>query len=359
MSESILAVSELSIDYKTQGRLVKAVTGASFSLKEKSVMGLVGESGSGKSSIGLAIMKLLPKNAEARGAIQFAGTDIVSAKKSTMPAFRGTGMTMIFQEPMTSLNPVMRVSDQLGEAINIRMERSLRGKAGKRDEVFTLDGMSQARATPARSWFGLRTSTSTLQSSRTLQEVREALKKVRITDPERTAGKYPHELSGGERQRVIIAMAYLLRPKLLIADEPTTALDVTTQAQILKLMMELRDEIGTSIFFISHDLLVVGQIADSLAVMYAGEIVEIAPTETIFANPLHPYTRGLIDSIPTGYKWEGRVSSIPQSGQGEIPQLLNGCKFHSRCKFVMNRCKVDEPKLKEVENDHLVSCHLY
>jgi peptide/nickel transport system ATP-binding protein len=357
---TILSVENLSIDYKTHGFLLNAVYSVNFTLGEKNVLGIVGESGSGKTTIGLAIMRLLPKNAQTRGTIQFEDSNVTQIRKNEVSAIRGTGITMIFQEPMTSLNPVIRVSDQLAEAITIRRERSLTKNPTKAYQLSTYSASSDGgNLSPSRSWFGTRSSNSLPKSKVMLKEIVDALKKVRISDPERTAGKYPHELSGGERQRVMIAMAYLLRPKVLIADEPTTALDVTTQAQILKLMLELRDEIGTAILLISHDLLVVGQIADKVAVMYAGELMEIAPTETIFGKPMHPYTQGLVGSIPKGYKNEGRVNPIPPSPQGEVTQMLKGCKFHSRCGFAMEKCKVSRPELREVEGNHFVACYLY
>ena len=331
----------------------------SFTLTEGGILGIVGESGSGKSSLGLAVMKLLPKYSETKGSIRFMESELTKVPKERMPDLRGTGMTMIFQEPMSSLNPVMKVADQLAEAINIRRERNIERVPSKPDQLYsyvqTGDG---GAASPMQSRLGIRKSRSYI-SEQTRREIIQALKTVRITDPERTSGKYPHELSGGERQRVMISMAYLLKPKLLIADEPTTALDVTTQAQILRLMLELREQIGTSIMFVSHDLLVVGQISDKIAVMYAGEIVEIATTQSVFTNPMHPYTQGLLNSIPSGYKRQGRVNPIPQPSQGEIPQLINGCKFHTRCRLSLDRCSRDGPMLKEVEEDHYVSCHLY
>jgi peptide/nickel transport system ATP-binding protein len=359
---TVLSVENLSIDYKTQGIMLSAVYSVSFGLEERNVLGIVGESGSGKTTIGLAIMRLLPKNAQTRGVIQFEDTNVTQIRQSDASTIRGTGITMIFQEPMTSLNPVMRVSDQLAEAITIRRERSLTKNPTKAYELSTYSAASEGdNLSPSRARFGLSSSStnSPPKSKVMLKEVVDALRKVRISDPERTASKYPHELSGGERQRVMIAMAYLLRPKVLIADEPTTALDVTTQAQILKLMMELRDEIGTAILLISHDLLVVGQIADKVAVMYAGEVMEIALTSDIFAKPMHPYTQGLVGSIPKGYKGEGRVNPIPPSPQGEVPQMLKGCKFHSRCSFAMEKCRVSKPELREVESNHYVACYLY
>jgi peptide/nickel transport system ATP-binding protein len=359
---TVLSVKDLSVNYKTQGRLQSAVLDVTFSLGERNVLGLVGESGSGKTSMGLAIMRLLPKNAITKGIVEFQDADVMHMQKSAVPSVRGTGMSMIFQEPMTSLNPVMRVSDQLAEAINIRRERSLSRNPIQPYQLSTYNAMTEGnKMRSVRSWLGMggNGNSSLKPSSLTFKEIADALRKVRISDPERTAGKYPHELSGGERQRVMIAMAYLLRPKVLIADEPTTALDVTTQAQILKLMLELRNDIGTSILLISHDLLIVGQIADNVAVMYAGEILEIAPTEILFTNPMHPYTKGLMESIPKGFKGERRVNPIQPSPQGEIPQLLRGCKFHTRCPYVMETCKINEPSLKEVEPNHFVSCHLF
>lgn len=357
--DKILVVSDLWIDYVSQGRSISAVRGVSFSLTPGSILGIVGESGSGKSSLGLAIMKLLPKYSETKGSIRFMESELTKIPKERMPDQRGTGMTMIFQEPMTSLNPVMRVADQLAEAINIRRERNIQRVPSAPEQLHSYDQTGDGgKAGPMQSRMGMRKSRSYI-SEQTRREIIQVLKTVRITDPERTSGKYPHELSGGERQRVMISIAYLLKPKLLIADEPTTALDVTTQAQILRLMLELREQIGTSIMFVSHDLLVVGQVSDRIAVMYAGEIVELATAQNVFTKPMHPYTQGLLNSIPSGYNGEGRVNPIPQPSQGEIPQLVDGCKFHTRCRQSFDRCSRDGPKLKEVEEDHYVSCHLY
>ena len=232
----------------------------SFSLAESGTLGLVGESGSGKSATALAILRLLPPQAQVRGEIKFKGQSLHRLNDESMRAIRGARISMIFQEPMTALNPVMRVGDQVAEAI-LTHHRISKKEAG--------------------------------------QQAVEALREVAIPDPESRARDYPHQLSGGQRQRLMIAMALVNHPQLLIADEPTTALDVTVQAQILELLAQLRDRHKLAVLFISHDLGVVSRIADQVAVMYAGEIVEMGPVRSIFAYPAHPYTRGLISAIPT------------------------------------------------------------
>ncbi|MCL4355641.1 MAG: ABC transporter ATP-binding protein [Nitrososphaerota archaeon] len=340
-----LAVSDLWVDYRTKSAWASAVRGVNLSVGAGEVIGVVGESGSGKSSLALAIIKLLPANARARGKVDVLGKDIVGLPSKDAHLYRGAGMTMIFQEPMTSLNPVMRVSDQLSEAVVSRREHH-------KLEMFRSDSVSVPRGPDPRFSMGPE------RRAPPSKEAVEALRQVRISDPERTAAKYPHELSGGERQRVMIAMSFLLRPRLLVADEPTTALDVTTQAQVLSLLLKLSRDEGTSIIFVSHDILVVGQVAQRVAVMYAGEVVELGPTEAVLHNPLHPYTRGLIGSIPGGFKGEKRIEQIPGSPP-DIMKLPSGCKFNPRCKFAMDRCRVEETALKEMEKDHFVACHLY
>ena len=363
----VLTVSDLKIDYKSQGRLINAVNGVSFSIREKTILGIVGESGSGKSSVGLAIMRLLPRNGKSSGSIAFEGTDLASIKDKSISKYRGTGMTMIFQEPMTSLNPVMTVGDQLTEALTVKMARRLKYPSSgpysyapsKNGDAPSFTNPSSASVFQSRFGFSRHGSASAEEAqARAPQQVLNALRKVRLTDPVRTARKYPHQLSGGERQRVMIAMAYILEPRLLIADEPTTALDVTTQAQVLKLMLELRSDLGTSILFISHDLLVVAQVSDEIAVMYAGDFVEKADTQELFTNPLHPYTKGLMESIPKTYKGEGRLSPIPGSYSGGS-ENISACKFRARCKFAFPRCSSEEPKLLEKSSGHYVACHLY
>ena len=340
-----LKVSGLWVDYRTKSAWASAVRGVDLAVREGEVVGVVGESGSGKSSVALAIMKLLPANARARGRVEVLGKDMVGLPSRDAHLYRGSGVTMIFQEPMTSLNPVMRVSEQLSEAVLSRVEH-YKLEMFRSDSIAVPGGpdprfsMPQARPAPPP------------------KEAIQALRQVRIGDPERAAAKYPHELSGGERQRVMIAMSFLLRPRVLVADEPTTALDVTTQAQVLSLLLGLSKDEGTAIVFVSHDILVVGQVAQRVAVMYAGEIVEFGPTEAVLKNPLHPYTKGLIGSIPSGFKGGKRIEQIP-GAPPDIMRLPSGCRFNPRCKFAMDRCRAEETALKELEDDHFVACHLY
>jgi len=256
----LLQVEHLNVSFATQTGEVAAVRDVSFSLPESGTLGLVGESGSGKSATALAILRLLPPQARVSGEIVFGGQRLLGLNEDEMRAVRGARISMIFQEPMTALNPVMRVGDQVAEAVQ-----------------------AHHRAARKDAW----------------QRAVEGLREVAIPDPESRARDYPHQLSGGQRQRVMIAMALVNNPQLLIADEPTTALDVTVQAQILELLAELRDRHKLAVLFISHDLGVVSRVATHVAVMYAGEIVEMGPVESVFAQPAHAYTRGLISAIPT------------------------------------------------------------
>lgn len=260
MTTSLLKIENLNVTFATQNGEVSAVRDLSFDIPESGVLGLVGESGSGKSATALAIMRLLPPQAGVSGQIQFADNDLLTLPEQEMRRIRGAGISMIFQEPMTALNPVMRVGDQVAEAI-LAHQRV---------------GRSEAR-----------------------HRMVEALREVAIPEPEERARDYPHQLSGGQRQRVMIAMALVNHPQLLIADEPTTALDVTIQAQILELLGILREKHRLAMLFISHDLAVVSRVADRVAVMYAGEIVEMGAVAQIFCSPAHSYTRGLIGAIPT------------------------------------------------------------
>ncbi|HEY6252989.1 MAG TPA: ABC transporter ATP-binding protein [Candidatus Angelobacter sp.] len=260
MTTPLLQVKNLNVTFPTQSGDVAAVRDISFEIPESGTLGLVGESGSGKSATALAVMRLLPPQAKVGGQLRFAGRDLLTLPEDAMRSIRGAGITMIFQEPMTALNPVMRVGDQVAEAIRAHHR------------------LSKAEAR---------------------QRTVEALREVAIPDPEQRARDYPHQLSGGQRQRVMIAMALVNHPQLLIADEPTTALDVTIQAQILELLRSLRDKYRLAMLFISHDLGVVSRVSDRVAVMYGGEIVEMATVERIFKSPAHAYTHGLIGAIPT------------------------------------------------------------
>lgn len=323
-AQPLLEVKNLKTYFFTEDGVVKAVDGVDFHVFPGEVMGLVGESGCGKSVTSLSIMRLIaPPGKVVEGQILFDGKDLLQYTEEQMVHIRGNRISMIFQQPQTALNPVFKVGDQIAEVLDIH--QSLGRQAGR------------ARAV-------------------------ELLKMVGIPDAERRAEAYPHELSGGMAQRVMIAMALACVPDLLIADEPTTALDVTIQAQILDLMRDLREKIGTSIILITHDLGVVAEMCERVAVMYAGRIVEQTDVKPLFAQPLHPYTQGLIGSIPILGKLKERLEVIP----GTVPNLVNlppGCRFAPRCKARQERnltiCTEREPELLEVKPGHSVRCWLY
>ncbi|HEX7004866.1 MAG TPA: ABC transporter ATP-binding protein [Trueperaceae bacterium] len=320
-SERLLEVIDLKTYFDTDEGTVKAVDGVSFHLDRGETLAVVGESGSGKSVTSLSVMRLIPTppGRIAGGQILFEGEDLVTKSERAMRKIRGNDISMIFQEPMTSLNPVYTVGDQIAEAIVLHQGKSYR------------EAMRMAA---------------------------EMLDLVGIPEPGKRVKNYPHQMSGGMRQRVMIAMALSCGPKLLIADEPTTALDVTIQAQILDLMRKLQEEIGMSILFITHDLGVVAEIADRAVVMYAGRAVEEADVNSIFAEPLMPYTLGLMNSIPRvdrAAEHQERLQAIP----GNVPNPLNlpeGCAFHPRCRFVQDRCKAAIPPLEDAGNGHQVRC---
>jgi len=315
---ALLEVEGLRTSFTVEAGEFAAVDGVSFSLEAGHTLGLVGESGCGKSVTALSIMGLVPAPAGriAAGAIRLDGTDLLQLSAAAMRELRGDRLSMIFQEPMTSLNPAFTVGDQIVEGI-LRHRKSSREAA-------------RARAI-------------------------EMLRRVHIPSPERRFDDYPHRLSGGMRQRVMIAMALACEPKLLIADEPTTALDVTIQAQILDLMRTLREETGTAIILITHDLGVVAELADEVAVMYAGRIVERAPVETLFARPQHPYTVGLLGSIPRLDIEQARLPAI----EGLVPNPLQpvaACRFHPRCPFAIDKCRRDDPPPMPMGDKHLAAC---
>ncbi len=317
---SLLEVKNLHTFFKTKKGIVKAVNDVTYTLEEGKTLGIVGESGSGKSVSAMSVIKLLDGNGYIEsGDIKFNGRDILKCTTKEMHHIRGNEISVIFQEPMTSLNPVFTIERQIAEVLRIHQNMS---KKQARERVVSL------------------------------------LSDVKIPNPERVSKQYPFQLSGGMRQRVMIAMALACKPKLLIADEPTTALDVTIQAQILKLMNELKRQTGTSILFITHDLGVIHEMADEVAVMYCGQIVEKAEAKTIFRDPQysHPYTEGLMTSIPRLNTPRGKkLDAIP----GAVPNPLylpEGCKFAPRCKYCTEKCKTEEPKLVEVEPGHFVRC---
>ncbi len=322
-AKKLLEVRDLKTVFDIEGREAKAVDGVSFDIHEGEVFGLVGESGSGKSVTALSILKLIPEppGKVAGGKALFRGKDLLSLSYEEMREIRGKDISMIFQEPMTSLNPVFTIGFQVREAIVRHSPKMSKPEA-------------QARAV-------------------------EMLRLVGIPDPTRRLGDYPHQFSGGMRQRVMIAMALALEPALLIADEPTTALDVTIQAQILELMLSVKRKVGNAaILLITHDLAVVAETCRRVAVMYGGKIQEIAETRALFRKPLHPYTKGLLASIPGAERApKSRLQAIP----GIVPSILDfpaGCKFCTRCPEKVDRCEQVEPDLVEVEPGRRVRCHV-
>lgn len=319
---SLLTIEGLQTHFFTQDGVVRAVDGVSLSVRPGETLGLVGESGCGKTVTALSILRLIPDppGRIVGGAVSFEGRDLVQLPEEEIRRIRGSAISMIFQEPMTSLNPVFTVGEQVAEGI--RQHK----KVSKRE-----------------AW----------------DEAIDVLKRVKIPDAARRASEYPHQLSGGLRQRVMIAIALAMGPKLLIADEPTTALDVTIQAQILELLLGLQAEMKMAVMLITHDLGVVAETADRVVVMYAGRVVEEAPVKELFNDPLHPYTQGLLESLPrldTG-KGQRRLQAIP----GLVPNLLElptGCKFAPRCPKAVEQCWPTEPELREIRPGHWARCIL-
>ncbi|MDI6807957.1 MAG: ABC transporter ATP-binding protein [Candidatus Eisenbacteria bacterium] len=320
MPDALLDVKNLKTYFHTDLGVVKAVDEVSFSVRKGASLGVVGESGCGKSVTALSILRLIPSppGKIESGEVIFKDKDLLKLSESEMRKIRGNEISMVFQEPMTSLNPVFTCGYQIQEAVVLHQ------KLGKKE----------ARA-----------------------KTIEMLNLVGIPAPAQRVDEYPHQLSGGMRQRVMIAMALSCNPALLIADEPTTALDVTVQAQILDLIGRLRGELGMSLIIITHDLGVIAEVADEVAIMYASKVVEFTDVKTIFETPLHPYTDGLLESIPPLDGTKDRLSVIP----GVVPNPVSfptGCKFHPRCKYAFGKCASEEPELKLVTKGHWVRCWL-
>ena len=349
---ALLNIENLTVDYETVSRRITAVDNISIELRQDEFLAVVGESGCGKSTLGLSVIGLLPKKtARVTGSVRYKETDLLKLSGNKIREYRGTEIAMIFQEPLTSLSPVYRVEQQIAEAIMVREMR----KTGHRvsstvmQEVYKTDSSVKSSRIPKFS----RKIPADLRN-----EVIEYLKLVRIPDPEQVLDRYPFELSGGMTQRVMIAMALSQEPALLIADEPTTALDVTTQAQVLKLMKELIKKVRTSILLVTHDLAVASQVADRVIVMYAGEIAEDSDVHGIFSKPLHPYTSGLLSCIPSGFKDDSELHPIA----GSLPDLgvrSVGCKFAPRCPRVMQVCGIKRPTPLPIDKNRKVSCFLY
>jgi oligopeptide/dipeptide ABC transporter ATP-binding protein len=316
VTAALLEVSGLRVSFPSPGGQRQVVAGVSFSVSKGRTLGVVGESGCGKSVTALALMGLVPPPGHAAGSIRFDGRELLGQSDAAWRAMRGRDIAMVFQEPMTALNPVMTVGHQIAEVLVLHQDTGWRAAEG--DAVGLLDAGG-------------------------------------INAPKQRARAYPHQLSGGMRQRAMIAMALACQPRLLIADEPTTALDVTIQAQILDLMLDLQDRIGMAIQFISHNLAVVSEIAHEIVVMYAGRIVERAHAADLFANPLHPYTQGLIATLPDPAR---RVARLPVIG-GRVPDPdadVHGCRFADRCPRADAGCRAEEPMIEERAPGHFVAC---
>ena len=319
----LLSIEGLQTNFFTEAGTVRAVDGVNLTVRKGETLGIVGESGCGKSVTALSVLRLIPTppGKIVGGNIYLDGRDLLKLSENEMRKVRGASISMIFQEPMTSLNPVFTVGDQIAEGIRLHQRLSKR-----------------------ESW----------------NKAVEMLRVVRIPDSDRRVKEYPHQMSGGMRQRVMISMALSCNPHLLIADEPTTALDVTIQAQILDLLNQLKSKLGMAVMLITHDLGVVADTAARVAVMYAGRVVEEAPVMELFTSPKHPYTQGLLNSIPRLQKSERRVRL--QAIAGMVPDMLElpkGCKFQERCNKVFEPCSGEEPELKDVAPNHRVRCYLY
>ena len=319
MNDNIaLQVRDLHVQIETDTATLDILHGISFDIRKGETLGIVGESGCGKSMTALSIMRLTQPNARVTGSITLDGEELLEMPMKQFRKIRGNRVSMIFQEPMTSLNPVFTVGHQLMEVF--RLHQGLDKKQAREKSI-------------------------------------EALRMVNVPMPEKRVDCYPYELSGGLRQRVMIAMALACRPELLIADEPTTALDVTIQAQVLDLMCKLRDDLGTAIAFITHDLGVVSELCSRTIVLYCGEIMEEGDTESLLTSPLHPYTEALLSAIPVVDENDKRERILLE---GDIPSPVNppsGCKFHTRCRYCQQKCKEEVPQWTEVGNNHYVACH--
>jgi peptide/nickel transport system ATP-binding protein len=319
-AEPLLSVSALRVYFPTPDGIARAVDGVTFTVAAGETVGLVGESGCGKSVTALSLLRLVPPpgRVEAGSGIRFDGQDVLSLAPEPLRELRGNRMAMIFQEPMTALNPVLTVGDQVAEVVRVH---------------------------------------TTASRSEAWDRAVKMLAQVGIPDPAARAKQYPHELSGGMRQRVMIAMALILEPSLVIADEPTTALDVTIQAQILELLRDMRDRTGLALLLITHDLGVVAEMASRVIVMYAGEVVEEAPVEALFDTPVHPYTEGLLAAVPRFGEEQERLRTI----RGTVPPSTawpSGCRFRDRCPYAFERCVIEAPALLQVAPAHRARCHL-
>ncbi len=317
LPEPVLAARDLSVAFLQGGKRTEAVRRVSFDLYPGETLALVGESGSGKSVTALSTVRLLPENAEITGSVRYRGTEMTTADQRALRTVRGNDISFIFQEPMTSLNPLHTIEKQIGESL--ALHQGLTGAAAR-------------------------------------TRILDLLTRVGIRDPQDRLASYPHQLSGGQRQRVMIAMALANGPDILIADEPTTALDVTVQAQVLNLLMQLREEEGMALVLISHDLAVVAEVADTVAVMYAGRVVETGGIETVYREPAHPYTHGLLGAIPR-IDQVGRTLTVMSGIPPVLTSVPPGCRFHPRGRHAQEICRRSEPALQLADNGTSSACH--
>jgi len=371
LSQTLLNIQNLKTYFYTYAGIVKALDGIDFKIAEGETVGLVGETGCGKSVTSLAIMRLVPDppGRIVDGIVSFKGQDLLKKSEEEMRKIRGSRIAMVFQDPMTFINPVISIGDQIGEVIALHQDlasESLRldieDLNSKLNDLGRDSGEAQEIRSKIHKLEQLRGSPPKISRRRSkkvvLKRTIEVLKLVRMPYPEKVMKQYPHELSGGMRQRAMIAMALSCKPDLLIADEATTSLDVTIQAQILNLLNDLKKKLGSSVLMITHDLGIVAEMCDRVIVMYAGVVVEEAETKELFRNPLHPYTAGLLSAIPRLDQDVDKLEIIP----GSVPNLIYpppGCRFHPRCKFGMIMCKGERPPTIEVAQGHKVACYVY
>ncbi len=374
MTENVVEVKDLRVNFSTYEGTMKVLDGVNLSIKKGEMLGLVGETGCGKTMTGRAILRILPSNAHIMtGEILFEGkTNLLELSESEMRKIRGKTISLIFQEPRRALHPTFDVGGQIGEVFGLHMREDVLKTVVQNLEV---DGADSSLGNIMKNIYREELEGNESFIKRILEKIPilrnkikepidkvldeksiDMLGRVQIPDPKRVSEQYPHELSGGMMQRVLISMALACNPTLLIADEPTTAVDVTTQVKLLDLIMDLKKTYGGSILLITHNLAVVAETCDRVSVMYAGTIVELANTYSVFKEPLHPYTQGLLAAIPIiGHDRE--LKSIP----GSVPNFLNpptGCRFHPRCSIAVERCSEEKPEFREIKDGHFVACHL-
>ena len=380
MSESILSIDNLVVKFYTYEGTVEAIDGVNLDMEDGETLGLVGETGCGKSVTSLSVLVLVPPPGKIEGGeVLFKredhDLDLLNQDGALLRGIRGKEISMIFQDPRSALNPVYRVEEQVGEVLLHhraeefakraleQLENDLSRGGSVKKYIYRLERKIYSKMSENPNSFSLKILSKIPIVNRyqgrlrmeVKKEVIKILREMKIPDPERVVDMYPHELSGGMAQRVVIAMALGCNPELLLADEPTTNLDVTIQAQILELIKEIKVKSGSSVLYVTHDLGVIAEICDRVAVMYAGSVCELADVFEIFKNPLHPYTQGLMESIPMPGK---EFKSI----EGEVPSLINpprGCRFNPRCRMATELCSKIKPKFVEVEKDHFIMCHLY